>query len=126
MRFSKPVNPKLFGRAVSGGMSFIQFCNPNSIRVHFIVGSSLFLGIVVPSYWHESLLPSGVGSSWVFCSSSALGAAAAIVMDYIVTLGDQSLRIDSGRDWWAPLRNNGDINTASFYSFPKKAVDLLP
>ncbi|KAI5316018.1 hypothetical protein L3X38_045194 [Prunus dulcis] len=98
-------------------MSFIQFCNPNSIRVHFIVGSSLFLGIAVPSYWHESLLPSGVGSSWV--------QQAAIVMDYIVTLGDQSLRVDSGRDWWARLRNNGDINTVSFYSFPKKVVDLL-
>ncbi|KAH0978455.1 hypothetical protein GBA52_028174 [Prunus armeniaca] len=53
------------------------------------------------------------------------GAAAAIVIDYIVTLGDQSLRVDSGRDWWAPLRNNGDINTASFYSFPKKVVNLL-
>ncbi|PQQ16829.1 nucleobase-ascorbate transporter 4-like [Prunus yedoensis var. nudiflora] len=122
----------LYSYVVSGGMSFIQFCNPNSIRVHFIVGSSLFLGIAVPSYWHESLLPSGVGSSWwsctiqVFCSSSALGAVAAIVMDYIVIRGNQSLRVDSGRDWWAPLRNNGDINTVSFYSFLKKVEGLLP
>ncbi|CAB4322058.1 unnamed protein product [Prunus armeniaca] len=91
-----------------------------------------YVGIAVPSYWHESLLPSGVGSSWwsctiqVFCSSSALGAAAAIAMDYIVTLGDQSLRVDSGRDWWAPLRNNADSDTASFYAFPKKVVNLLP
>ncbi|TYK14734.1 putative nucleobase-ascorbate transporter 10 [Cucumis melo var. makuwa] len=38
---------------VSSGLDFLQFCNLNSFRTKFILGTSFFLGLSIPQYFRE-------------------------------------------------------------------------
>uniref|UniRef100_A0A9I9DXG9 Uncharacterized protein n=1 Tax=Cucumis melo TaxID=3656 RepID=A0A9I9DXG9_CUCME len=38
---------------VSSGLGFLQFCNLNSFRTKFILGTSFFLGFSIPQYFRE-------------------------------------------------------------------------
>ncbi|TYK19608.1 putative nucleobase-ascorbate transporter 10 [Cucumis melo var. makuwa] len=38
---------------VSSGLGFLQFCNLNSFRTKFILGTSFFLGLSIPQYFRE-------------------------------------------------------------------------
>lgn len=41
------------GYAASAGLGFLQFCNLNSFRTKFVLGSSFFLGLSIPQYFIE-------------------------------------------------------------------------
>ncbi|PQQ16827.1 hypothetical protein Pyn_08822 [Prunus yedoensis var. nudiflora] len=58
------------------------------------------------------------------CSSPALGAGAAIIMDIVVDKGDLAQFRESGRIWWAQFRDIED-DTTSFYSLPEKVLVFL-
>ncbi|GFQ02430.1 nucleobase-ascorbate transporter 6 [Phtheirospermum japonicum] len=52
----------LFFAYVGGaGLSFLQFCNLNSVRIRFILGFSIFLGLSVPQYFNEYTAIQGYG-----------------------------------------------------------------
>lgn len=42
------------GYAASAGLGFLQFCNLNSFRTKFVLGSSFFLGLSIPQYFIEN------------------------------------------------------------------------
>ncbi|KAA0050417.1 putative nucleobase-ascorbate transporter 10 [Cucumis melo var. makuwa] len=42
-----------FGYVSSSGLGFLQFCNLNSFRTKFILGTSFFSGLSIPQYFRE-------------------------------------------------------------------------
>lgn len=64
------VNPFFWGVAVAVGISFMQFANSNSMRNHYVLGVSLFLGISISEYFVLNTSGDGhgpvkTGGGWV-------------------------------------------------------------
>ncbi|KAF9610132.1 hypothetical protein IFM89_019997 [Coptis chinensis] len=118
-----------FSFLASVGLSFLQFTNMNSMRNLFITGLSLFLGISVPQYFHETLLstqhlPVHTHAGWfnaflntIFSSPPTVGLIVAVVLDN--TLEVEKSKKDRGMPWWAKFRTSrGDNRNEEFYSLP--------
>ncbi|KAK7280246.1 hypothetical protein RJT34_25308 [Clitoria ternatea] len=129
----------LLAYVASVGLGFLQFCNLNSYRTMFILGFSLFMGLSVPQYFNEYLLPSGHGpvhtSSTafnnivlvIFSSPATVAIIVAYFFDFTLSRGHTSTRRDSGRHWWEKFRNfNQDIRSEEFYSLPFNLNRFFP
>uniref|UniRef100_A0A2C9U1T9 Nucleobase-ascorbate transporter 3 n=1 Tax=Manihot esculenta TaxID=3983 RepID=A0A2C9U1T9_MANES len=127
----------LFGIVAAIGISFIQFSNNNSMRNHYILGLSLFLGISIPQYFVSNTTMEGHGpvrtdGGWfndilntIFSSPPAVAMITGTLLDN--TLDARHTINDRGIPWWKPFQHRkGDVRTEEFYSLPLRINEWLP
>ncbi|EEF52467.1 nucleobase-ascorbate transporter 3 isoform X1 [Ricinus communis] len=127
----------LFGIVAAIGISFIQFSNNNSMRNHYILGLSLFLGISIPQYFASNTTIDGHGpvrtdGGWfndilntIFSSPPTVAMTVGTVLDS--TLDARHTTNDRGLPWWKPFQHRkGDVRTEEFYSLPLRINEWLP
>uniref|UniRef100_A0A2P2MQI2 Uncharacterized protein MANES_18G034900 n=1 Tax=Rhizophora mucronata TaxID=61149 RepID=A0A2P2MQI2_RHIMU len=126
----------LFGIVAAIGISFIQFANNNSLRNHYILGLSLFLGISIPQYFVSNTSTDGhgpvrTGGGWfddvlntIFSSPPSVAIIVATVLDN--TLDARHAIVDRGIPWLKPFQHrNGDVRNEEFYSLPLKVHEWM-
>ncbi|KAJ9166179.1 hypothetical protein P3X46_020963 [Hevea brasiliensis] len=127
----------LFGIVAAIGISFIQFSNNNSMRNHYILGLSLFLGISIPQYFVSNTTMEGHGpvktdGGWFNDILNTIFSSPPTVAMIIGTLLDNTLDArhtinDRGIPWWKPFQHHkGDVRTEEFYSLPLRINEWLP
>ncbi|XP_038897150.1 putative nucleobase-ascorbate transporter 10 isoform X2 [Benincasa hispida] len=103
-----------FGYVSSSGLGFLQFCNLNSFRTKFILGTSFFLGLSIPQYFREDYrqdLNSSdhiySGHGWfndvivvIFMSHATIASLVALILDCTLSRENDATRKDSGLHWW--------------------------
>ncbi|WVZ19789.1 hypothetical protein V8G54_007111 [Vigna mungo] len=121
------------GYAASAGLGFLQFCNLNSFRTKFVLGSSFFLGLSIPQYfieifhvkhqhgWFNDMV------SVIFMSHTTVAGLIAFVLDTTLTCENDAAHRDSGLQWWEKFSvYNADGRNDDFYRLPCKLNDLFP
>ncbi|KAK4768711.1 hypothetical protein SAY87_003852 [Trapa incisa] len=127
----------VLGIVVAVGISFMQFANSNSMRNHYVLGVSLFLGISISEYFVLKTTPDGhgpvrTGGSWFNNILNAIFSSAPTVAMIVGVTLDNTLDADHERDergvsWWIPFqRSKGDPRNGEFYGYPLRIHEYLP
>ncbi|KOM42217.1 hypothetical protein LR48_Vigan04g241500 [Vigna angularis] len=127
------LNCVLLGYVSSAGLGFLQFCNLNSFRTKFVLGSSFFLGLSIPQYfieifhvkhqhgWFNDMV------SVIFMSHTTVAGLIAFVLDTTLTCKNDAAHRDSGLQWWEKFSvYNADGRNDDFYKLPCRLNDLFP
>ncbi|KAL0545563.1 hypothetical protein IC582_015449 [Cucumis melo] len=130
-----------FGYVSSSGLGFLQFCNLNSFRTKFILGTSFFLGLSIPQYfreyYHQDLNPSEhiySGQGWfndvivvIFISHATIASLVALILDCTLFRENDATRKDSGLLWWEKFcLYSSDVRNDEFYALPFCLNKLFP
>ncbi|XP_022134748.1 putative nucleobase-ascorbate transporter 10 isoform X2 [Momordica charantia] len=129
-----------FGYVSSAGLGFLQFCNLNSFRTKFILGSSFFLGLSIPQYFREyyrQVLKSEhnySGHGWlndvivvIFMSHATVASLVALILDCTLSRENDATRKDSGLHWWEKFSlYSSDVRNDEFYALPFCLNKLFP
>ncbi|CAN1273853.1 Nucleobase-ascorbate transporter 3 [Linum perenne] len=126
----------VFGIVSATGISFMQFANSNSLRNHYVLGLSLFLGISIPQYFVGNTSLDGHGpvrtnGGWFDDILNTVFSSAPAVAIIVATILDNSLEReavnDRGIPWLKPFqKRKGDVRTEEFYSLPLRIHEWLP
>ncbi|XP_050267280.1 nucleobase-ascorbate transporter 3 isoform X2 [Quercus robur] len=128
----------LFGFVAAVGISFMQFANPNSLRNHYVLGLSLFLGISIPQYFvmntdmNTGHGPIRTGGGWFNDIFNTIFSSPPTVAMFVGTLLDNTLDAkheitNRGLPWLTPFhRRNGDSRSDEFYNYPMRLNEYLP
>uniref|UniRef100_A0A0A0L2L5 Nucleobase-ascorbate transporter 10 n=1 Tax=Cucumis sativus TaxID=3659 RepID=A0A0A0L2L5_CUCSA len=130
-----------FGYVSSSGLGFLQFCNLNSFRTKFILGTSFFLGLSIPQYFREYYrrdlnLSEHIysGHGWfndvvvvIFMSHATIASLVALILDCTLFRENDATRKDSGLHWWEKFcLYSSDVRNDEFYALPFCLNKLFP
>ncbi|PIM99846.1 Xanthine/uracil transporter [Handroanthus impetiginosus] len=128
-----------FGYLGGSGLTFLQFCQLNSFRNHFILSVPIFLGLSVPQYFNQYTATHGYGpvhtsARWFndmvnvpFSSEAFVAGVLAYLFDNTLEKKDPQVRKDRGKHWWDKFLDfKGDARSAEFYGLPLNLNKYFP
>uniref|UniRef100_A0A0D9VXR0 Xanthine/uracil/vitamin C permease n=1 Tax=Leersia perrieri TaxID=77586 RepID=A0A0D9VXR0_9ORYZ len=120
-----------FSLFAAAGLSFLQYCNLNTLRTKFILSISLFLGLSIPQYFREYEVFYVFGPvhthspafnvivNVIFSSPATVAAILAYLLDCTHTYWDGPVWKDRGFHWWEKFKDyRHDPRSEEFYSLP--------
>ncbi|KAI6688184.1 hypothetical protein NL676_025012 [Syzygium grande] len=127
----------VLGIVVAVGISFTQFANTNSMRNHYVLGITLFLGVSIAEYFVLNTSTDGHGpvktqGGWfndilntIFSSSPTVAMIVGVLLDN--TLEAKHTASERGMPWWGPFQHRkGDVRNEEFYNYPLRIHEFLP